>query len=145
MVCGAPPGTISSCDSFGGKRHRRDPDFGDRLRASERGDAAHDYPGAIAHVLVRMDDQHADEHSVARVAAWLQKRRGALDETAWERDDDAARTLKDCVADLTDARVEYDKVRHGVAMTNWLLANAPEALREIADMLDELLREVPTT
>ena len=72
-------------------------------------------------------------------------RGGALDETAWERDDDAARTLKDCVADLTDARVEYDKVRHGVAMTNWLLANAPEALREIADMLDELLREVPTT
>lgn len=58
---------------------------------------------------------------------------------AWLEEVDAARLLKDMFDDLSEARVAYDKIAHGVALTRWLCENAPEELREIADLIEERL------
>jgi hypothetical protein len=42
---------------------------------------------------------------------------------------------------LSDARVSYDKVKHGVALTEWLLQNNPGVLRPLATFLDGVLQE----
>lgn len=57
----------------------------------------------------------------------------------WLADVDAAKLLKDLFEDLSESRVVYDKVVHGVALTRWLCENAPEDLREIADLIEERL------
>ncbi len=52
---------------------------------------------------------------------------------------DGARVLKEIFNEFSDARVTYEKVRHGVALTEWLIKNAPEDLREIRDLLAKVL------
>ncbi len=53
----------------------------------------------------------------------------------WVREAHGARFLKDMFDDLSERRVQYDKVAHGVALTEWLLDNAPDSLAEIAALL----------
>ncbi len=55
---------------------------------------------------------------------------------SWLAEVDAAKLLKDLFADLSETRVAYDKVVHGVALTRWLCENAPEELREVADLIE---------
>lgn len=62
-----------------------------------------------------------------------------MDDPTWLADVDAARLLKDLFGGLSGSRVAYDKVAHGVALTRWLCENAPEDLREVADLIAERL------
>ena len=59
--------------------------------------------------------------------------------TDWEREIDAARLLEAAFAELSENRVQYEKTTHSVAITEWLLANKPEALQEIVELLASLL------
>src|SRR5262249_24956446 len=52
---------------------------------------------------------------------------------------DAASLLHAVFAELTNKRVRFDKVKHSVALTVWLLAHEPERLREVADLLTAAL------
>lgn len=48
---------------------------------------------------------------------------------------DAAGVLERIFAELSETRVSYQKVRHGVALTEWLTENAPADLMEVEDIL----------
>ncbi|NMO18715.1 AAA family ATPase [Pyxidicoccus fallax] len=50
-------------------------------------------------------------------------------------DVDAPKLLSDLFSELSEARLEYNKVEHSVAITEWLLEHKREALQEIADLL----------
>src|SRR5216684_649397 len=47
----------------------------------------------------------------------------------------AAKLLKRLLPELTNARVEFDKVPHNVWLTSWLLRNDPEFLQPLADLI----------
>jgi hypothetical protein len=47
--------------------------------------------------------------------------------------------LEDAFRELSETRASYDKTTHSVAITEWLIANQPAALDEIAEFLIPLL------
>jgi predicted ATPase len=47
--------------------------------------------------------------------------------------------LKSIFAELSESRVEYREVEHGSALTEWLLANRPQALEEIHELMTRVL------
>jgi hypothetical protein len=53
---------------------------------------------------------------------------------------DGAKILGDIFREISENRVVYEKTTHSVALTDWLIQNNPEALREVAEMLAGLLR-----
>jgi ABC-type cobalamin/Fe3+-siderophores transport system ATPase subunit len=57
----------------------------------------------------------------------------------WVRRIDAAGLLRDVFQDLSGTRVSYDKTTHSVAITEWLIANKPGEIGEIANFLVRLL------
>jgi hypothetical protein len=57
----------------------------------------------------------------------------------WRTEINGATVLEEIFAHLSENRVSYDKVRHSVALTKWLIANAPGQLQEIVDLLLPLL------
>ena len=70
----------------------------------------------------------------------------ARTDPSWLTEVHGARLLEDLFADLSETRVAYDKVTHGVALTRWLCDNAREDLEELADLMVERLErhERPT-
>ena len=52
---------------------------------------------------------------------------------------DGARVLSEIFETLSEARVSYDKVKHSVAITDWLILHDPDKLREVAHLLAGLL------
>jgi hypothetical protein len=59
--------------------------------------------------------------------------------TDWERRIDAARLLAEIFTELSESRVSYEKTKHSVALTKWLLANDAALLAEVADLLNGIL------
>jgi hypothetical protein len=56
-----------------------------------------------------------------------------------EKNVDAGRILEELFIELSETRVKYEKVRHGLALTEWIVRNAPEGLKEVAVLLSEVL------
>jgi recombinational DNA repair ATPase RecF len=40
---------------------------------------------------------------------------------------------------ITEARVSYDKVTHGVLLTEWIIENAPQDFKELVSLLNVLI------
>lgn len=61
--------------------------------------------------------------------------------TAAEREArvDGGRVLKDIFSQLSETRVPYEKVRHGMMITEWLAEHAPNNLQDIAELLSDVL------
>jgi predicted ATPase len=59
----------------------------------------------------------------------------------WRLSGHGANLLADLFNALSDCRVEYNKIPYGVALTEWLLENAPEDLEELAVFLSTALQE----
>lgn len=51
----------------------------------------------------------------------------------------AKRVLRDVFGTLSEQRVRYDDIEHGSAITEWLIANAPDELSEIRDLLSSFV------
>ncbi len=49
----------------------------------------------------------------------------------WVQNVHGAKILADIFKDLSECRVEYDKVTYGVALTEWIVENAPDDLAEV--------------
>jgi len=65
---------------------------------------------------------------------------GTVDVPAeWESKIDAAKLLEDAFRQLSETRSSYEKTTHSVAITEWLIANQPDALQEITDFLTQIL------
>ena len=57
----------------------------------------------------------------------------------WLRQVDGAAVLHDIFGELSENRVSYDKVKHSTDLTRWIIQNSPDELREVADLLKEVL------
>lgn len=106
------------------------------------------HPPAIAEVL-SADLQ--DAISTASVSAWLEKHRwmpqwwketpaSPQTEETWLIEVDAPHLLARMFEELSGQKVEYQKTKHSVEITRWLLQNDPKQLAEIQDLLGEVLR-----
>jgi hypothetical protein len=58
---------------------------------------------------------------------------------SWTEDVNGARLLEDLFADLTSKQVAFDKTIHSPMLTQWLLENSPEDLRELSDLLKDII------
>jgi len=55
------------------------------------------------------------------------------------RNVDAGRVLEELFSRFSETRVTYQKVGHGVALTEWLIKNAPDDFKELAELLSKVL------
>ncbi len=58
---------------------------------------------------------------------------------SWINEIHAAHVLEDMFSELSEGCVRYDKVRHDLPLTNWLVENSPKDLAALAELLDEIL------
>ena len=57
----------------------------------------------------------------------------------WMRRIDAAGLLTDAFRELSEGRVSFEKTTHSISITEWLIENSPDDLREVSDFLVQLL------
>jgi hypothetical protein len=55
---------------------------------------------------------------------------------------DGARVLEEIFSRFSETRVAYQKVPHGIALTEWLIEHRPEELNEVATLLKGMLDRV---
>ena len=51
----------------------------------------------------------------------------------------AKKVLRKIFADLSESRVRYDEVEHGLKLTEWIISNKPELFDDIRDRLESFL------
>jgi len=108
-------------------------------------------PEALANVMNGISEFREKEVQPGEVAEWLEKhaqklkinKNGSLRESIH-----GAKALSMLFADLSESRVEYRKVDHGVALTRWVLVHQKAELADLAEFLKQLLeppRPTPLT
>ena len=106
-------------------------------------------PAAIAAITSDIVDFRTPPLTEGAVLEWLDQNRWntryfealPLERTfdAWLRQVHGAKLLADLFSQLSEHRVNYDKVQHGVALTDWILEHAPDDLREVGDLAERAL------
>jgi predicted ATPase len=106
-------------------------------------------PAPIAAVAASIPGFRNEPLTEAEVLAWLDLHRwnatffdplpAERTDVVWLRNVRGDRLLGDLFAQLSEQRVQYDKVRHGVALTDWLLEHAPGELREVGELIARAL------
>jgi len=98
----------------------------------------------IAAVLNALPAFEANPTTGDRVREWIaahgddvrySRHARADDEARWTSEVDAPRLLAAMFQELSETREAFSKTRDSVALTVWLLENAPEALREVAELI----------
>ena len=54
-----------------------------------------------------------------------------------------AKLLETIFKELSELRIEYDKVKYGVALTEWIVENTPTDLTEVANVIASKLGLTP--
>jgi hypothetical protein len=96
------------------------------------------YAPAIAAVLSALD-REGPEYTDDQIETWISENASKFSNGdgygtgEWLKTVHGADLLKRLFEDLSNARVAYDKVRHGTALTRWLIENASHELQDIAD------------
>jgi hypothetical protein len=57
----------------------------------------------------------------------------------WLRNVKGAKVLEDIFEEFSGPGFYYDKIKHGVAFTEWLIENAPEDLAEVSQLIEQAL------
>jgi len=107
------------------------------------------HPDAIAAILNSLPTFSGAAISVDRVEEWIRDNhqqylkpdRGSLPPATqdWFREVHGADLLKELFSALSNAKEEFRKVSHTVWLTEWLVTNRPDALKELSDYLKSLL------
>lgn len=102
-------------------------------------------PKAIAVVLSEADKEHGAGFDEMAVAKWIDengKKKEYYNSSLgdWLFAVHGAKLLGDLFEKLTDARVVYDKVKHGAKLTDWIIQNTPSDLSDLAAYLKNLLK-----
>jgi predicted ATPase len=97
--------------------------------------------GAIASVINELDQEKVI--TVSDVDAVLEECKNAncKKDSSDGKLVDGANILKNIFLKLTESRVGFSKTRDSVKLTEWLIANKPESLKEISDILAKLFVE----
>ena len=94
------------------------------------------HPQAIANLLSNTLEQTISE---AQILNWLNSHR-----PQWQHPNvDAAKLLADLFTDVSDAKLEFRKTEHSVALTQFILKNAPDHFSEFFAYLRELMNFNP--
>jgi predicted ATPase len=108
-------------------------------------------PETIAEVLNHADPSGDTNVTPSKVEEWLRShgqsekflesnaRYCVFPEEAWCTEVDGANVLATLFQELSEGRVAYRKVQHGMELTRWLLDHKPETLQPIADAISALL------
>src|SRR5439155_860135 len=102
---------------------------------------------AIAHILNRADLECMKPVAEQEVEEWLisngpsEANMRPSKGSDWKRDSNAARLLRDLFNALSDARVCFEKTRHGIQLTEWIVENSPEDLHELSNFLEDIISE----
>jgi hypothetical protein len=100
---------------------------------------------AISAVLNAADKDRPTPVTTQAVSDWLEadgKRTKFIkvaDESDWLHKVDAAQLLDAAFTALSGTRVSYDKVKHGLKLTEWIIKNSPGDLDELVTFLKGLL------
>lgn len=103
-------------------------------------------PAAIAAVLSEADAGRPAAVTEQEINDWLKGLKSrklgyAAGSDDWIKKADAARMLDEMFSDLSGTRVCYDKVKHGVKLTEWIIRNSPADFAELAAFLAPLLKK----
>lgn len=100
-------------------------------------------PRAIAAVLNELEANRAEPVTEEKVDKWIKDKGRKFGYAAgaddWMKKADAAKLLNELFNDLTATRVRYDKVKHGVKLTEWIAQNSPSDFTELAAFLRPIL------
>ncbi len=119
-------------------------------------------PSAIAYVISNFDLSRAQAVTSHEITTWLdenrwgdkyfkripnyaeyKKAKAKNDEIWWHRNVHGADLLMDLFNELSDARLPYEKVVYGEALTRWLIENEADDLQEVVGLLKSVLnREI---
>jgi predicted ATPase len=113
-------------------------------------------PDAIAHVLSAIRDPALPTVTTGQVEAWLKDNGGSkkyfeghaprlYGDAEWLIEVHGANVLDDLFYELTNdsGPHEYQKVKHGLLLTQYLIENPTQELRDLALMLSNLLDQSP--
>lgn len=103
-------------------------------------------PDAITAVFSEALGETAIER-VDQVRTWLSqqdirflpKQFHASDMAEKLRETDGANLLRALFSELSEGRLNYDKVLHGTLIMKWLIQNRPDVVRELAEYLGAIL------
>ena len=62
----------------------------------------------------------------------------------WVNSVHGAKILEDLFKEFSENRIKYDKIAYGVALTHWIVENAPGELMEIAELIKKVLTNSET-
>ncbi|MDI1450189.1 hypothetical protein [Polyangium sp. 6x1] len=114
-------------------------------------------PRAIAEVINGIPGFREEPVTEAEVDAWIRGQLDAwregtaevkrykyfpaasFDADRWKDSIHGARLLERLFTDLSQTRVSYQKTEHSVRLTQWIAEHSPEDLRELADLLGNVL------
>jgi hypothetical protein len=110
-------------------------------------------PNAIAAVASQAEG-FRDDGSISpdEVEGWIQRngwdnkyfgrrstRGSSRTDKAWLENVRGAKLLEDMFDELSEGRVRYHKVQHGLALTKWFVEKDPDELAEVAELIQSLL------
>lgn len=114
-------------------------------------------PAAVAAVVSGIEDFRESAVPEAEVSRWIDNHRweqkyfgfqvqppDRTDEF-WIANVHGAKVLKDLFEELSDHRVAFEKTRHSLALTEWLLEHSPSDLQDIAQLLTSALDVADST
>jgi hypothetical protein len=106
-------------------------------------------PRGITEVANAIEGFRSEPLKVDEVRAWIDSKlsdpcyfcspKEMSDSASQIRRVDASRVLEELFSYFSETRVSYEKVAHGVALTEWLIESAPEDLQEVRDLLARVL------
>jgi hypothetical protein len=105
---------------------------------------------AIAFVLDSHFEFTSEDELKGKVEEWLEKNKRdqrylskgsepSHDDEYWLENVHGARLISDIFDAMTDGKLRYDKVKHGVMLTEWIACNARGNLQGLADEINDLL------
>jgi predicted ATPase len=114
-------------------------------------------PSHLANILTEDDGEREETIGVQEIEEWLldhfnDKKYFDKDKygpnleypsDTWEKTVHAAKLLNDLFNELTEARVEYRKVDHGLRLTELLIEEPTPAIQELSQFLKSILEEKP--
>jgi hypothetical protein len=108
-------------------------------------------PAAVAAVISGIEDFRESPVLEAEITQWIDHHRWeqkyfgfqvqSTDRTDefWMQEVHGAKVLKDLFEELSEHRVSFEKTRHSLALTEWLLEHSPADLQDIAQLLASAL------
>lgn len=109
------------------------------------------HPTAISNVLNSLPSFSSNKIGENGVAQWLKKNGGKakynekniknidVDDESWIKSVHGPRLLADIFSNLSDNKEEFRKTTHSVQITDWLITNEPDKLKELADFLNKII------